>query len=278
LAYMFTSVDYADCSYWQTILATFLLGFIFIRFVSDKPIVAVVTTFFSAIGLTYFYPFFEWHASGMENAITHVLFLATVYVLYKSVKDNRINYWLAIIVFFATVTRIDSVYHIAILLVIYSAYWMITYKNLKAFYFSIFVFLLWILFQSWRYYYFGYFLPNTAIGQGISILDRIHMLLQFDKSYLLQSFKLSREIFITHSGWLLFSILPLMYFVKTTKRNVFLIILATSIVITSCFNPFLFGPTRIDHSRTTTQMALIVFVFISMIFYSADSKKGAIII
>ena len=120
LAYLLTGVDYANYSYWQTIITTFFIGFLFIRFFSDKPIIAIIVTTFSAIGLTYFYPFFEWHASGMENAITHLLFLATLYILYTSVKDNNINFWLAIIVFFATIARLDSVYHISMLLVIYS--------------------------------------------------------------------------------------------------------------------------------------------------------------
>lgn len=278
LAYLFTGVNYADFSYWQTILATFIIGFLFIRFFSDKPIVALTVTSLSAIGLTYFYPFFEWHASGMENAITHVLFLATFYILYKSAKDNHVNFWLAIIVFFATIARLDSVYHIAMLLVVYSVYWMVTYKNLKALYFSLVVFVLWISFHSWRYYYFGDFLPNTAYAQGISMGDRIHMLLSGDSSFLKQSFNLAKEIFMKQAGWLLFAALPLLYFFKPTKNNVFLTLLAISIVLTSSFNPFLFGSTRIDHARTTTQMALIIFLLISMVFYASNTKKGATIV
>lgn len=278
LAYLFTGVNYANFSYWQTILSTFMIGFLFIRFFSDKPIIALIVTSFSALGLTFFYPFFEWNASGMENAITHVLFLATLYILYKSVKDNHINFWLAIIVFFATIARLDSVYHIALLLILYSIYWVLTYKNLKAFYFSLVVFILWLLFQSWRYYYFGDILPNTAYAQGISMGDRIHMLLSENSSFLNQSFNLAKEIFMKQAGWLLLAALPLIYFFKAKKDNIFLIILALSIVLTSYLNPFLFGPTRIDHVRTTTQMTLIVFLLISTLIYASINKKGSIIL
>lgn len=155
---------------------------------------------------------------------------------------------------------------------------MFIYKNLKAFYFSLVVFMLWLLFQSWRYYYFGDILPNTAYAQGISMGDRIHMLLSGDNSFFKQSFNLAKEIFIKQAGWLLLAALPLAYFFKATKNNIFLIILVLSIVLTSYLNPFLFGPTRIDHARTTTQMALIVFLLISMLVYASNSKKSSIIL
>jgi len=274
--YLVTGVDYANFSHWQTIIATFLLGFIFIRFFADKPIIALFLTALSAIGLTQFYPFFEWHASGMENAITHVLFLATIYILYKSVKESNINYWLAIIVFMATIARLDSVYHIGMLLIIYSVYWVIIYKNLKAFYFSLVVFVLWLIFQLWRYYYFGDILPNTAYAQGISMSDRLHSLLSLDQSFIRQSFNLAKEIFMKQAGWLLIAVLSLLYFFKPTKSNIFLIVIGLSVVITSYFNPFLFGATRIDHARTTTQMAVIVFLIIAMIIYASKTKRSTV--
>ncbi len=274
--YLITGVNYAEFSHWQTIISTFLLGFIFVRFFSDRPIIALFLTLLSAIGLTQFYPFFEWHASGMENAITHVLFLATIYILYKSVKESNINYWLAIIIFMATIARLDSVYHIGMILIIYSIYWVVVYKNLKAFYFSLLVFVFWLIFQLWRYYYFGDFLPNTAYAQGISMSERISSLLSFDQSFIKSSFELSKEIFMKQAGWLLIATLPLLYFFKPNKSNIFLIVIGLSIIITSYFNPFLFGPTRIDHARTTTQMTIVVFIIIAMIIYASKTKKPTI--
>lgn len=287
LAYLFTGVDYVDFSYWQTILATFLIGFLFIRFFSDKPITAITVTTLSAIGLTYFYPFFEWHASGMENAITHVLFIFTLYIFYKSVKENNINFWLAIIVFVATIARIDSVFHIAMLLVIYTVYWMVTYKNLKALYFSLVVFVLWVLFQIWRYYYFGDILPNTAYAQGISMGDRLSLLLHGDINYLKTSLSLSRMIFIKQAGLLIIAIISFAYisnfskiFIRfeVDKNHKFILILLLSIITTSSLNPFLFGATRIDVARTTTQMTLIVFLYISTMLYSSKLNYSSSII
>jgi hypothetical protein len=278
ITYFITDVAYDTYSYWQTMIATFLLGFLFIRFFSDKPVLALIISTLSALGLTYFYPFFEWHGSGMENAITHILFLATIYILYQFIRDQHIKYWLAIIVFFATIARLDSVYHISLLLVIFSIYWFVTYKNLKALYLSLIVFVLWFLFHSWRYYYFGDFLPNTAYAQGISVTDKISMLIEIDESYINQSLGLAKELFMKQAGWLLLAVLPMLYFFKRTKANIFLLLLLLSIVLTSWFNPFLFGPTRIDHARTTTQMTLIVVLFVSSVIYFANEKKSIVFV
>ena len=108
--------------------------------------------------------------------------------------------------------------------------------------------------------------------------DRIHMLLSGDNKYLYQSFKLGTEIFMKQAGWILIVMLPLMYYFKPTKSNVFLSFLVFSIVSTSYLNPFLFGATRIDHARTTTQMTLIIFLFISFIYYFSNTKKASSIV
>ncbi len=279
LTYFATSIDYVWFSFWQTVLSTFVIGFLFIKFFSGKPMVAVGIATASAIGMTFFYPFFEWHASGMENAITHVLFLSTLYVMYAAVKRNSINYWAAFIVFIATIARLDSVYHISVLLIIYSIYWFACNKNLKAFGFSLIVFALWAIFQLWRYYYFGDILPNTAYAQSINVLDRVSMLLSGDREYFAQSLDLSKEIFMNQSGWLLvLTVLPLLYFFRPNKENILLLLLIVAIVLTSCFSPFLFGAARIDHARTTTQMTLLVFLLIAVVFYFSRSIKGSSIL
>jgi len=275
LAYLMTGVDYSSYSYWQTILATFIIGFFFISFFKERPIVSIIVTMLGALCLTFCYPFFEWHASGMENAITHVLFLTTIYILFEMFKRGKTNYWLSMAVFFATISRIDSVYHISALLLLFSAYWLIKKKNLQAFYFSCAVAGLWLLFQMWRYYYFGDVLPNTAYAQGITVGDRISMFLSGGHSYFTESYRLAREIFTKHAGWFLLPLVPMLYFVKKSEAYKFFILMLFSLILTSCFNPFIFGPTRLDHVRTTTQMALAIVLLASIVLYLTKSKKAA---
>jgi hypothetical protein len=165
------------------------------------------------------------------------------------------------------------------LLIIYSIYWFACNKNLKAFGFSLIVFALWAIFQLWRYYYFGDILPNTAYAQSINVLDRVSMLLSGDREYFAQSLDLSKEIFMNQSGWLLvLTVLPLLYFFRPNKENILLLLLIVAIVLTSCFSPFLFGAARIDHARTTTQMTLLVFLLIAVVFYFSRSIKGSSIL
>ncbi len=287
LAYLLTGVDYIDFSYWQTVIATFLIGFIFIRFFSDQPKIAIAIAIISAFGLTLFYSFFEWHASGMENAITHILFLATIYILYKSVKDNSINYWLAIVIFFATIARLDSVYHIAILLIIYSIYWKNNYKTLQALNFSFIVFLLWALFQFWRYYYFGDLRSNTAYAQNISmdsVLSRLELLIYGGTNYLNSILRLAWDLFVKQAGLLVFALIFFVYSSKYTKGWIevnidknykFILILSISIMTSSFFTPILFGLARLDRARTTTQLTLIIFLFLSVILYSSKIKYNS---
>ena len=273
LAYFFMGTNYADFSYWQTLIATFLIGFLFIRFFSTKPLVSISAATVSAVGMTYFYAFFEWHASGMENAIAHVLFLTTAYITYDSVRLNRINYAYSFLVFLAAISRIDSVLHIGAFLLIFSVYWFVQNRNPEALIFSLMVFGFWIVFQLWRFHYFGDLLPNTAHAQNIHLGERIEWLLLGNREYLRKTLDLSLEILNAHGAWLLYGLIPLYHFLKPERENIFLIFLVISIVFTSFVTPFLFGPARIDIARTTTSLTMMVVLSLANFYYFSRSRK-----
>ena len=273
LIYYLTGANYEVYSWWQTVVATFLIGFIFISFFVEQPVTSIIVTVVSAIGLTYFYPFFLWHASGMENALTHLLFLATLYFLYQTMVNNKINYLIVIVIFLTTIVRMESIYHISILLIAFSIYWYVVNRNFSAFYLLLLAVFLWLVFHTWRFIYFKDIMPNTAYAQSISVGDRIKQLVSLDWPYLQQSFYLAKEIFLAQAGWLLIVFVPMIVLAKKNTNSLLLFILIILLCITSIFNPFLFGPTRIDHARTTTQMSLVVFLFLSTLYFFIDSKK-----
>ena len=273
IVYALTDMSYSTFSYFQTYLFTFLIGYFFILFFKEKIILALFLTLISSLILTKYYTFFEWHASGMENPITHFLFLLTTFILYSFIKNGKINNWLSIMIFFATIVRLDSVYHIAPLLVIFSIFWLIIYKNYKGLIFSIFIFSIWLIFHIWRYWYYGDFLPNTAYAQGISMSDRIKMLLTFDYNYIQESIELSKQIFQKHAGLLFVFFIPLIINLKLKKEIIFLLLLIISIILTTLFNPMLFGQTRIDIGRTTTQMAIFSVLIICILLYNSKNIK-----
>lgn len=277
-SYLITKVDYLTFAKVQTYIFTFLIGYLFISILPAKPILSFSLSALSAYLLTTYPTFITWHGSGMENPITNFLFLATIVILYSSIKKEKVNFWLAIIVFLATIARLDSVYHISILLVIYSSYWYFKHKNLQAFSFSIVVFALWVLFHLSRYFYFGDILPNTAEAQGISVSDRIRLLFSLDSNYILSSLKLSNEILFKNGGVLLIATLPLFLFVDYNKNKLaFLIIIIASLIATSYFNPFIFGRTRLDAGRTTIQMALFASLLLALAITSSKNIKASLL-
>ena len=168
-AYAAVGADYATFSNAQTLVCAFLLGALFILFFRDRPLWAVPMTALSALALTYYTPFFLWHGSGMENAVTHVLFLATVLVLFWFVQTGRIRYELSVVVLLTSVSRLDSVFHIAPVLIVFSVIWFLAFRNRQGFYFSCLVAGLWVAFNLWRLVYFGDLVSNTAHAQGIAL-------------------------------------------------------------------------------------------------------------
>jgi hypothetical protein len=273
LIYYLTGANYEVYSWWQTVLSTFFIGFIFINFFAKKPITGVMVTVVSAASLTFFYPFFLWHASGMENALTHLLLLATIYFLYKALVSNQINYSVIIVAVLATIVRIENIYPILVLLMVFSIYWYVVTRNFSGFYLFLFVIFLWLVFHTWRFIYFKDLMPNTAYAQNISVGERIKLLVSLDWPYLQQSFYLAKEIFLDQAGWLLIVFFPMIVFAKKNTNSLLLFLLIILLCITSIFYPFLFGPTRIDHARTTTPMSLMVFLFLSTLYFFTTAKK-----
>lgn len=273
LIYGLTKISYDIYTIIQTVVSTFILGALFISFFSENKIQGIVLTIASAFLLSLHMSFLQWHGSGMENALTHVLFLATILILYKFIKYGKIVFSLAIVVFFASISRLESVYHIAPLLFIFSLYWYLAYNNLRGFYFSAFVFILWSIFNIWRFLYFGDLSPNTAYAQNIIITERLRDWLNWNQSYIDQSIDLSKKIFLYHGGYFLITTLPLLIIVRRDRSVVFLFFMIGSLVITSFFNPFIFGPTRLDPVRSTTYFSVLTMLTVSVILYNIENKN-----
>ena len=67
----------------------------------------------------------------MENPIAHGLFLVSIYLLYKMFLERRVTYSSAFLLFVAAIARIESIYYIGPLLVLFAFYWRRKEKNLK---------------------------------------------------------------------------------------------------------------------------------------------------
>ena len=294
--YKLTKVEFKSFFLFQTIICTFLLGGFFTLFFNKSFKSKFLISFFSALSLTFIWKFFSWHGSGMENAYTHFLFLGTVYFLYNFFKKDKINFYFAIFVFFATISRVESVYHIAPILLIFSIFWFLSnleksnLQKLEGLLFSSFVFILWLSFHLGRFFYFGDFLPNTAYAQNISILDRINSFISFDISFIVSSLKNSFTIFFQLG--IVFLIVPLFksrkqaftpphdkflenfktFFILFKKKELYnqnnlLLLMCFSLIITALLAPFIFGPARMDVTRTSTHSSIFVLLLFSSFLY-----------
>lgn len=268
-------LDYADYAAAQTACATFLLGALFILFFPERKLAAVVLTALAALFLACQRPFLEWHGSGMENAVTHVLFLAAVLILVSLARMERIVYPLAVPVFLAAISRIESIYHLGPLLVIFSLFWLRTFHNRRGLHFSCVVLGLWALFQLWRYLYFGDLQPNTAHGQSISIFDNLAPLLSLEGKRLHFAAFSAGKILAFHGGAVLLPALAGAFALVRCRRTVLLLLLLGSLTLTSAFSESVFGAARLDPARLTTHLAVFAALAAAVPLYCLSNGKHA---
>ena len=262
LAYALGGMDYDTYSNVQTVVGTLLLGALFILFFRANAAAAVPLTLLAALLLSYHSPFILWHASGMENPVTHVLFLATLLILVWFFERKKIVYPLCFVVFLATISRLDSVLHIAPLLFIFAAFWYAYFRDARGLLFGFAVFLLWASFYCWRYYYFGDFLSNTAHAQAIdptSLSDA--------------NVSLGKRIVARHGGFLLAAMLPLIPFIRRERTIAALSLFIAGLMSTSFFSAIILGPARIDRLRPTSFLALATTLGIVAALYYLRRRK-----
>ncbi len=276
--YWLTGMDFHFYIKTQTFFCTFFLGAGLAYFFSINKYYAVFFSIFSALILSSLSSFIEWHGSGMENAITHVLFLFSACIFFYFSRRRDINYKLSVIIFLASVSRIDSIYHLFPWMVIFAVYWLIFEKNFRGFFLLLIIMGLWVFYNIWRYCYFGSILPNTAFAQDISIGNRISDLLHFKDAFINDSLSMSKIIFAYHGGYFLLMAVPFIVFVEWKKEYALIFLLAISLFLTAWLNPFIFGPTRLELTRTTTQMAIFVCVALGVVFYLLNSARLTLIL
>lgn len=263
LAYGLTHVGYQAFMDLQTLACSFAIGALFTSLFAQRPLFAVAATAAAALALTQLPAFMVWHASGMENALLHVFLLWTVAVLWGFAAAGRIDHRWVVVPFLASIVRVEAVFHVAPLLLVFCIYWHGAVGDRRARDFLVRFIVLWALFNLARYAYFGSLMPNTAVAQGISVMGRMIELVTLSPLYLDQSFALARGNLSRHGGYLLLLALPFVVFRRSGRREVLLLVLAGVLVLTAFFTPFVFGPARLDVSRTTTHMALFVMVAVA---------------
>lgn len=272
LAYLLGGISYASFMDWQTLLGTFLLGYIFVLYFVRQPYFALGAAALGAIGLTFCTSFLEWHGSGMENAITHVLFAGSVYLLYRFALERKIQFAWVLIFVLASLSRLDGLYHLFPILLCFAIYWFFVEKKWQGFYFFGCFVLLWLAYQGWRYYYFGSLASNTLLAQQLNVAGRLEAIFTLQRWYFLDTLQLSKFIWTNHAGVLLWLIVPLVFVARWQRASALLFALCICLVLTAGLNPLLFGETRLDPTRSTTQMAFFVLVAFFCVVQNCSQK------
>lgn len=168
----------------QVAVSTLVLGaavFVLLRVAAPRRslIATAAVAIAVAVGLFAVYPFFGWHSSGMENAITNALAAAALAALALALSVHRT--WLlpvaGIVVALFALSRVEFGFHAAPLLVVASA--LLLWRSPERRWWRRLALLagpavgIWLAVLLVRFWYFGSVAPNTAEAQGISPGDNL---------------------------------------------------------------------------------------------------------
>jgi hypothetical protein len=258
----------------QTWVSTLLLGFLCVQLFAPRHGLGLVLALIPALLLSRSFPFLGWHGSGMENAVTHALFLASFVALVKMAERGRIDWRLVVPIVLASLSRLESVVHVAPWLLLFAGLWMSWRRSLAGFGFGLLVALLWAGYQGWRVLYFGDWKPNTASAQNIEVFDRLARIATLDTALIANSAKMGARIVWKNLGLLPLALAPLIFFTRRSQAWTLALALTASTLVTAFLNPFVFGPTRLDSARTTTQLALVSALFPALLIaHARDTRR-----
>ena len=265
VVYGLTGLHWLDFATIQTLLCTFLLGFFFMQFFRGKWMPGLVIAGLAAWLLSQHLRFLEWHGSGMENAWTHVLFLAAVWCCWEMLRREQVHYGWVVWLFLASISRTESIFHIAPMLFLFGVVWKGDRRSWKGFHLLGVTLGAWGLYQCWRFWYFGSWVPNSGLAQEIGVGGNLRRALEGDAAWLKLAGGWSKELFRLHGGWLLLGGLLLVPFAKIERREKWLLIAVASLTLTAFLNPVVFGMTRLDVTRSTTFLAVFVVLGLAMV-------------
>lgn len=271
IAYALTGVGPEAYAFWQTYVTAALMGALFALFFSELSVARIVTaSAISAFVLTLSYPFFLWHGSGMENALSHLFLLGSVFAVYDMDRRSRIVPLWGLVFLAASIARIDAVVTMTVLLVTFSVWWWRVRGTLGAFWLSVAVGLGWIAIQAIRYSHFGTILPNTAHAQGISVGERLVAALSGDRDVLVQFVRSWGGQILLHGWWVVLAALPFLKGFRPGPGVRAAIVILLVLGATSFLQALLFGPARIDGRRTTTQLTPLAVLATALIVARSD--------
>ena len=263
LAYALTRCGYPAFLDWQVTCCNFLLGVAVLALFRPRLGSGLLLTLGVGVWLTTSLRFFGWHGSGMENSYMHVLFVALLAGCARSLTRRVVPAWLLVCALLASLCRLESIVHVAPVLVLWSAAYYAEQRSFAAMRGSALVLLGWAVYQGLRVGYFGSFTPNTAIAEGVDVLACLRGLISGKLPDQAKQLAALRQIAGEHRAYLAIAGLPLLAFGRRDRTRSTLVLMLVSLATTGLLHPLLFGPARLDAVRTTSHVALIAPLLIA---------------
>lgn len=240
----------------QTLCATFVIGALAPLFFAASARTTLALTAIFSVPLTFIYPFFLWHGSGMENALTHALLLASLAGMVSMMRFGKVRYFWAVPLLLTSVVRFELALTVLALLGVFSLVWWLSFRNLAAVGLSLVV-IAGIVSVHWlRYSYFGVLFPNTAVAQNISPLDRLSTILGGDFWPLREGWQVAAHNILNGAWWIGLVCLPISLWLAKDRADRFLIAAVATVLALALALPSLLGYPRIDWGRTYSHVAI----------------------
>lgn len=256
LAYKLTGVGWEGFGRFQTYFCTFWMGFFVVLPFGRRPLRALLLTLGVALLLSRLTRFMAWHGSGMENAWLHMAVAGMIALLHRAFEQGRLPWYWGIAVGLAMLIRLDSIFHVLPLLLVFSVAHFWEWRDIRIGWVTLVALAVWGLYQCWRYSYFGTLSPNTGLAQGIDPGFNLRRLMSGNDAWLREGLRLAWENMRVLGVWMVpfgFLCWP---FVRMRPEARWTTVGALMLLFTAFFNPMVFGQTRLDPARTTTFAAL----------------------
>jgi hypothetical protein len=257
LAYAVTRCGYETFLDAQVQLCSFALGFALLQLFRPHYLWGLLLSAGTALWLTTTARFYGWHHSGMENSLSHALLVGSLACCIDSILRRRVHPAMLVCLWLASLTRLESIMHVAPLIAIWAVAYYLEHHDLAAVRGALCVLAGWLGYQLFRVWYFGHFQPNTAIAEGVDVLAALKLLRQGKLLQPETSLLALRQIILDHRVYLVLAAVPLLAFGARSVARSALVLMVSALTFTTLAHPLLFGPARLDPVRTTSHAALI---------------------
>jgi hypothetical protein len=280
--YAVAPFDYRAFFSWQTAIGTMALGALFAGALvlsggkagnRWRYVFVAIALVACAEILASSRVFLLWHASGMENVYKVAGLLALLVALDRMLMAGRIYWTATAVVLLVSLSRIDAIVGVGLLLAAFAALWLWRHRNAKGLAFVVVSLLAWALFMGWRYWYFGQWEPNTAAAQRISVAARLAALAQAPGAVFADTVAWLRNVgaslHVFQLAWL--TVVLVLARRSPVAWNRAVLILAG--VVACVVQYVLFGAVRLDIARTVTELALYATIAAPFVLLARDEFR-----